>query len=238
MTGWGIIFLSRKFDWCRKIDASVPLDPEDAALLLDDEVKVKKESSGIRKKDRPTDKGVAWLVKTQYVSPINLDPAKQVSLSPTSVLSWQSSSRKGCLFSIICNVLHQIISAWFWSKSWNRRCTSRSWFSAHDVAYVLNFWLNHSTDAHNWISLTLFLLSRKFRTICITYLFVKEFFSESVLFFQAMTEKQAKDLREQREGRRIDVETGNDRYVLTHFPCGHILYSLIWNELAGRTILG
>lgn len=88
----------------KKIDASVSLDPEDAALLLDDEVKVKKESSGIRKKDRPTDKGVAWLVKTQYVSPINLDPAKQ-----------------------------------------------------------------------------------------------------------AMTEKQAKDLREQREGRRIDVETGNDR---------------------------
>lgn len=88
----------------KKIDASVPLDPEDAALLLDDEVQVKKAASGIRKKDRPTDKGVAWLVKTQYVSPINLDPAKQ-----------------------------------------------------------------------------------------------------------AMTEKQAKDLREQREGRRIDVETGNDR---------------------------
>ncbi|KAG0561502.1 hypothetical protein KC19_9G069500 [Ceratodon purpureus] len=88
----------------KRIDASVPLDPEDAALLLDDEVQVKKTASGIRKKDRPTDKGVAWLVKTQYVSPINLDPAKQ-----------------------------------------------------------------------------------------------------------AMTEKQAKDLREQREGRRIDVETGNDR---------------------------
>lgn len=76
-----------KVDCCRKIDASVPLDPEDAALLLDDEVKVKKEASGIRKKDRPTDKGVAWLVKTQYVSPINLDPAKQVSLSLISALS-------------------------------------------------------------------------------------------------------------------------------------------------------
>jgi hypothetical protein len=58
-----------EFDCCRKIDASVPLDPEDAALLLDDEVQVKKAASGIRKKDRPTDKGVAWLVKTQYVSP-------------------------------------------------------------------------------------------------------------------------------------------------------------------------
>jgi hypothetical protein len=42
-----------------------------------------------------------------------------------------------------------------------------------------------------------------------------------VVCWQAMTEKQAKDLREQREGRRIDVETGNDRYVITHFPREH-----------------
>jgi hypothetical protein len=79
--------LSWSFDCCRKIDASVPLDPEDAALLLDDEVQVKKAASGIRKKDRPTDKGVAWLVKTQYVSPINLDPAKQVSSFLMPILS-------------------------------------------------------------------------------------------------------------------------------------------------------
>jgi RNA polymerase II-associated factor 1 len=52
------------------------LDPEDAELLLDDEV-IKKENT-IRKKERPTDKGMAWLVKTQYISPLNLDPAKQV----------------------------------------------------------------------------------------------------------------------------------------------------------------
>jgi len=58
-----------------------------------------------------------------------------------------------------------------------------------------------------------------------------------VLYWQAMTEKQAKDLREQREGRRIDVETGNDRYVLTHFPGGHLSYSSILNELAGNSIL-
>jgi hypothetical protein len=52
------------------------MDPEDAELLLDDDV-VKKETT-IRKKERPTDKGVAWLVKTQYISPLSLDPAKQV----------------------------------------------------------------------------------------------------------------------------------------------------------------
>ena len=38
-----------------------------------------------------------------------------------------------------------------------------------------------------------------------------------MLYWQAMTEKQAKDLREQREGRRIDVETGNDRFALICF---------------------
>lgn len=33
---------------------------------------------GIRRKERPTDKGVSWLVKTQYISPLSLDSAKQV----------------------------------------------------------------------------------------------------------------------------------------------------------------
>lgn len=52
-----------------------------------------------------------------------------------------------------------------------------------------------------------------------------------------MTEKQAKDLREQREGRRIDVETGNDRHVVTHFPCRHLLYSSNLDESAAQAIL-
>lgn len=57
-----------------------PMDPEDAVLLVDDEVVNRKEPLSMRKKDRPTDKGVAWLVKTQYISPLSLDPAKQVGL--------------------------------------------------------------------------------------------------------------------------------------------------------------
>lgn len=38
-----------------------------------------------------------------------------------------------------------------------------------------------------------------------------------------MTEKQAKDLREQREGRRIDVEAGNDRYDIEFGQCLDVL---------------
>eukprot|EP00249_Psilotum_nudum_P017768 c26480_g1_i2 orf=617-3121(-) len=53
-----------------------PMDPEDEELLVDDEFTPTKVDS-IRKKDRPTDKGVAWLVKTQYISPVSLDHAKQ-----------------------------------------------------------------------------------------------------------------------------------------------------------------
>jgi hypothetical protein len=33
---------------------------------------------GIKRKERPTDKGVAWLVKTQYISPLSMESAKQV----------------------------------------------------------------------------------------------------------------------------------------------------------------
>ncbi|MCO5574985.1 hypothetical protein L7F22_028782 [Adiantum nelumboides] len=55
----------------------LPMDPEDEELLRDDEKLPSARAYTIRRKDRPTDKGVAWLVKTQYISPINLDPAKQ-----------------------------------------------------------------------------------------------------------------------------------------------------------------
>lgn len=39
-----------------------------------------------------------------------------------------------------------------------------------------------------------------------------------------MTEKQAKEMREQREGRRIDVETANDRYGSLIFLVERISY--------------
>ncbi|CAL0308741.1 unnamed protein product [Lupinus luteus] len=54
-----------------------PLDPEDEELLRDDEAVVPIKKDGIKRKDRPTDKGVAWLVKTQYISPLSMESAKQ-----------------------------------------------------------------------------------------------------------------------------------------------------------------
>ncbi|ONK59004.1 uncharacterized protein A4U43_C08F1980 [Asparagus officinalis] len=53
-----------------------PLDPEDEALLHDSEVATPIKHEGIRIKERPTDKGVSWLVKTQYISPLSTDSAK------------------------------------------------------------------------------------------------------------------------------------------------------------------
>ncbi|TKW08877.1 hypothetical protein SEVIR_6G054100v4 [Setaria viridis] len=53
-----------------------PLAPEDEELLRDDEVLTPIKQEGIRKKERPTDKGVSWLVKTQYISPLSTDAAK------------------------------------------------------------------------------------------------------------------------------------------------------------------
>ncbi|KAL6002332.1 hypothetical protein ACLOJK_034263 [Asimina triloba] len=54
-----------------------PLAPEDEQLLCEDEVVTPVKQEGIKKKDRPTDKGVSWLVKTQYISPLSVDAAKQ-----------------------------------------------------------------------------------------------------------------------------------------------------------------
>ncbi|TVU42860.1 hypothetical protein EJB05_09283 [Eragrostis curvula] len=53
-----------------------PMAPEDEELLRDDEVLTPIKPEGIRKKERPTDKGVSWLVKTQYISPLSTDAAK------------------------------------------------------------------------------------------------------------------------------------------------------------------
>ncbi|XP_078435256.1 hydroxyproline-rich glycoprotein family protein [Wolffia australiana] len=54
----------------------VPLDPEDEELLRDTDLVTPIKQDGIKRKERPTDKGVSWLVKTQYISPLSMDAAK------------------------------------------------------------------------------------------------------------------------------------------------------------------
>ncbi|KAL5757753.1 hypothetical protein ACOSP7_020364 [Xanthoceras sorbifolium] len=54
-----------------------PLDPEDEELLRDDDVVTPVKKDGIRRKERPTDKGVSWLVKTQYISPLSMESTRQ-----------------------------------------------------------------------------------------------------------------------------------------------------------------
>ncbi|XP_041002052.1 protein PAF1 homolog [Juglans microcarpa x Juglans regia] len=57
--------------------ARPPLAPEDEELLHDDVAVTPVKNNGIRRKERPTDKGVAWLVKTQYISPLSMESTKQ-----------------------------------------------------------------------------------------------------------------------------------------------------------------
>lgn len=56
----------------------IPLAPEDEELLRDDDPITPIKKDGIKKKERPTDKGVSWLVKTQYISPLSTESTKQV----------------------------------------------------------------------------------------------------------------------------------------------------------------
>ncbi|KAF8105060.1 hypothetical protein N665_0163s0031 [Sinapis alba] len=55
----------------------VPLAPEDEELLRDDDAVTPIKKDGIKRKERPTDKGVSWLVKTQYISSINNESTRQ-----------------------------------------------------------------------------------------------------------------------------------------------------------------
>lgn len=72
------------------------LAPEDEELLRDDETVTPVKKDGIRKKERPTDKGVPWLVKTQYISPLSMESTKQVDYS--------------CAL-LLCYFLHQLLKA-------------------------------------------------------------------------------------------------------------------------------
>lgn len=56
----------------------LPVASGDEELLREDEVVTPIKQEGIRRKERPTDKGVSWLVKTQYISPISMEAAKMV----------------------------------------------------------------------------------------------------------------------------------------------------------------
>jgi len=62
-----------------------PLAPEDEELLRDDETVAPVKRDGIRRKERPTDKGVSWLVKTQYISPLSMESTKVGFFSCTSL---------------------------------------------------------------------------------------------------------------------------------------------------------
>ena len=84
-----IILNTSMFYWIRRFDelfylsysppsVRPPLAPEDEDLLRDDEAVTPIKKEGIKRKERPTDKGVAWLVKTQYISPLSMESTKQV----------------------------------------------------------------------------------------------------------------------------------------------------------------
>ncbi|KAI3963168.1 hypothetical protein MKW92_003893 [Papaver armeniacum] len=57
-------------------DTKQSLAPEDKELLRDAESATPIKQDGIKRKERPTDKGLSWLVKTEYISPISMEAAK------------------------------------------------------------------------------------------------------------------------------------------------------------------
>lgn len=92
-----------------------PLDLEDEALLRDDDPITPIKKDGIKRKDRPTDKGVSWLVKTQYISSLSMDSTKQVSADSAVIGQFSINSAK--TFTYL--VFNAICSLWLKSKRRN-----------------------------------------------------------------------------------------------------------------------
>eukprot|EP00258_Populus_trichocarpa_P027445 XP_024443464.1 protein PAF1 homolog [Populus trichocarpa] len=70
-----------------------PLAPEDEELLRDDETVAPVKRDGIRRKERPTDKGVSWLVKTQYISPLSMESTKSLNKNQAKELREMKGGR-------------------------------------------------------------------------------------------------------------------------------------------------
>lgn len=58
-------------------DQRLHIAPEDEKLLQEDVTLTPIKKDGLKRKDRPTDKGMSWLVKTQYISPLSTDATRQ-----------------------------------------------------------------------------------------------------------------------------------------------------------------
>nr|XP_043636410.1 protein PAF1 homolog [Erigeron canadensis] len=58
-------------------DEVLHIAPEDERLLQEDVTLTPVKKDGLKRKERPTDKGMAWLVKTQYISPLSTDATRQ-----------------------------------------------------------------------------------------------------------------------------------------------------------------
>lgn len=58
-------------------DEILHVAPEDERLLQEDVSVTPIKKDGLKRKERPTDKGVSWLVKTQYISPLSMEATRQ-----------------------------------------------------------------------------------------------------------------------------------------------------------------
>nr|GEW90224.1 protein PAF1 homolog [Tanacetum cinerariifolium] len=58
-------------------DQMLHIAPEDYKLLQEDVSATPIKKDGLKRKERPTDIGMSWLVKTQYISPLSTDTTRQ-----------------------------------------------------------------------------------------------------------------------------------------------------------------
>ncbi|KAI3727281.1 hypothetical protein L1987_67094 [Smallanthus sonchifolius] len=80
-------------------DEILHVAPEDEKLLQEDISVTPIKKDGLKRKERPTDKGMSWLVKTQYISPLSTEATRQ-SLSEKQAKELRETRERNILHGV------------------------------------------------------------------------------------------------------------------------------------------
>lgn len=105
-----------------------PLSPEDEELLHGDVPLTPLKKDGIRRKERPSDQGVSWLVKTQYISSLSNEGTRQ-SLTEKQAKELREMKEGRCFLENLNNrdrQIKEIVASFGACKSRPVHATSKS----------------------------------------------------------------------------------------------------------------
>ncbi|KVI05927.1 RNA polymerase II-associated, Paf1 [Cynara cardunculus var. scolymus] len=128
--------------------------PEDDKLLQEDVSVTPIKKDGLKRKERPTDKGMSWLVKTQYISPLSTDATRQ-SLTEKQARDLRETRGRNMLDSLNSRWNDQFVIATFDgapttdSESYNKM--EKSVRDAHESQLSKDIYDENEDISYTWV---------------------------------------------------------------------------------------